>query len=255
MAIIKLSVVIITFNEEINIRRCLESVRDVADEILVVDSFSKDKTEEICRSFNVRFVQNEFKGYVEQKNFALELSANDYVLSLDADEALSPELKENIIKIKSDWKANSYSMSRLTNYCGKWIRHGSWYPDRKIRLIKKGTGKWGGENPHDAFIPENRSFISVLKGDILHYSYYSIEGHIAQANKFSTIGAQSAFDKGRKSNIAMLIYKPFYKFVRDYIFKLGFLDGYSGFLIARISAHATFLKYAKLIGLQKKSNL
>jgi glycosyltransferase involved in cell wall biosynthesis len=252
MSTIKLSVVIITYNEEKNIARCLESVKNIADEILVIDSFSTDATEQICKSFAVRFISNEFKGHVEQKNFALENTSFEHVLSLDADEALSPELFESIQGLKNDWKCDAYEMNRMTNYCGTWIRHGSWYPDRKFRLIVKGKGKWAGENPHDAYVPDAGASLGRIKGDLLHFSYYNTEGHIAQVNKFTTIGSLSAFKAGRRANILMLLYKPFYKFVRDYFLKLGFLDGYAGFIIARISAHATFLKYVKMIELQKK---
>ncbi|TAH40325.1 MAG: glycosyltransferase family 2 protein [Bacteroidetes bacterium] len=252
MSKIKLSITIITFNEERNIARCLDSVKDIADEIVVVDSFSSDRTEEICKRYNVRFIRNAFVGHIEQKNFALDQVSFKHVLSLDADEALSPELLRSIEVLKENWNDEAYSISRLTNYCGKWVRHGSWYPDRKVRLFIKGKGKWAGENPHDAYIPDENSIIRKLKGDLLHYSYYSTEGHIAQVNKFTSVGAQSAFKAGQKANSFMLLYKPFYKFIRDYFFKLGFMDGYAGFVIARISAHATFLKYVKLIELQKK---
>lgn len=253
MSMNKLSVVIITYNEERNIGRCLDSVKDVADEIVVVDSFSTDRTEEICRSYKVRFLQNAFEGHIEQKNFALAQSAFDHVLSLDADEALTPELVQSVQRVKDQWVYDAYSLNRLTNYCGKWIRHGGWYPDWKLRLIIKGKGKWSGENPHDAYLPDHPASVGRLKGDLLHYSYYSTEGHIAQVNKFTTVGALSAYSAGRRANIFMLIYKPAFKFIRDYFFKLGFLDGYEGFIIAGISSHATFLKYVKLIELQKKN--
>jgi glycosyltransferase involved in cell wall biosynthesis len=250
---IKLSVIIITYNEERNISRCLESVKALADEIIVVDSFSTDRTEELCKAYGVKFIQNAFIGHVEQKNFALSRASFDYILSLDADEALSPELIESIKAVKNKWEKDAYSMNRLTNYCGTWIRHGSWYPDRKYRLFRKGKGIWKGENPHDALIPDSSSSLAFLRGDILHYSYYSTEGHIKQVNKFTTVGAQSAFRSGKRANTLMLLYKPVFKFLRDYIFKLGFLDGYSGFIIAVISSHATFLKYVKLMELQKNA--
>ncbi len=253
MQSIKLSVVIITFNEERNIERCLSSLKDIADEMVVVDSYSTDRTEEICRDYGVKFIKNKFQGHIEQKNFALQHASFRHVLSIDADEALSPELLQSIAALKKNWKFNAYAVNRLTNYCGKWIRHGSWYPDRKVRLFVNGTGKWGGENPHDQFLPDVPSSTGKLKGDLLHYSYYSIEGHIDQVNKFTTVGALSALRAGRRANRLMLLYKPFYKFIRDYFFMFGFLDGYSGFIIARISSHATFLKYAKLMELQKNS--
>ena len=251
MSKIQLSVTVITFNEERNIARCLDSVKDVADEIVIVDSFSTDRTEEICKRYDVRFIKNAFTGHIEQKNFALDQVSFKHVLALDADEALSPELLNSIKALKENWKEDAYRVNRLTNYCGKWIRHGSWYPDRKVRIFIKGKGKWAGENPHDAYMPDADTITGKLRGDILHYSYYSTEGHISQVNKFTSVGAQSAFKKGQRANIAMLLYKPLYKFIRDYIFKLGFLDGYAGFIIARISAHATFLKYVKLMELQR----
>jgi len=250
---IKLSVVIITYNEERNIDRCLSSLKDVADEIVVVDSFSTDMTETICRRYGVKFMKNRFEGHIEQKNFALKHASFRHILSVDADEAISPELARSIADLKKNWSRDAYAVNRLTNYCGKWIRHGSWYPDRKIRLFVNGTGKWGGENPHDQYMPGDQASTGKLNGDLLHYSYYSIEGHIDQVNKFTTVGALSALKAGRRANRFMLIYKPCFKFIRDYFFKLGFLDGYAGFIIARISTHATFLKYAKLLELQKNT--
>lgn len=249
---VKLSVVIITFNEERNIARCLASVKGVADEIVVVDSFSTDRTAEICASFGVRFLQHPFTGYIEQKNYALGCAAFDHILSMDADEALSPELEKSILDVKSSWTHEAFTMNRLTNYCGQFIRHGGWYPDRKIRLFKKGKGKWAGENPHDRYVPENPQNTQFLKGDLLHYSYYSIEEHIAQVNKFSSIGARSALAAGKRGSLVAIIFKPFYRFIRDYFLLAGFLDGYKGFLVAVISAHATFLKYTKLRVLQNE---
>ena len=251
---IRLSVVIITFNEERNIERCIRSVQEVADEVIVVDSFSTDQTESICKKYGVRFIRHPFEGHIEQKNFAISQASFQHILSLDADEALSEKLKASILNLKQNWKQGAYNMNRLTNYCGKWIKHGGWYPDRKIRLFEKGKGKWGGQNPHDKFLPDNPQQVGFVEGDLLHYSYYSIEGHIMQINKFTEIGAQSAHRAGIHSNILKLIFNPAFKFVRDYFLKLGFLDGYYGYVISRISAHATFLKYAKLRELDKKSS-
>ena len=248
----QLSVVIITFNEEQNIGRCIASVQEIADEVIVVDSFSTDATESICNKHGVHFIQNKFEGYIEQKNFAATHTSFNHILSLDADEELSKELSASIRLVKETWMHESYSMNRLSNYCGKWIRHGSWYPDRKIRLFEKGKGNWGGMNPHDKFIPSNENDTGFLKGDIHHYSYYSVEGHVEQANKFSTIGAKSAYDSGKRSNILKIILKPRFKFLRDFILRAGFLDGYYGLVISRISAHETFLKYVKLRELEKQ---
>ncbi|HRH65234.1 MAG TPA: glycosyltransferase family 2 protein [Bacteroidia bacterium] len=248
---VQLSVVIITFNEERNLARCLESLAGIADEIVVIDSFSTDGTAEISRKYGAKFIQHAFEGYIGQKNFALTQARFAHILSLDADEALSGTLKESILKVKINWTHDAYEMNRLTNYCGHWIRHGAWYPDRKIRLFVKDKGRWGGTNPHDRYVPVNPSNVARIPGDILHYSYYSIEGHINQGNKFSEIGARAAFLEGKRASFLTLVWRPAFRFIRDFIFLGGFLDGYYGYLIARITAQVTFLKYAKLRELQK----
>ncbi len=242
---IKLSVVIITFNEEKNIQRCLSSVKDVADEIVVVDSFSTDQTKEICVKNNVNFIEKTWEGYSESKNFANSQAIHNWILSLDADEALSPELIMAIIDFKKQSTPMVGSFNRLTNYCGSWIRHGGWYPDSKIRIFDKSITKWVGE------IHEKLEFsapvnILHLKGDCLHYSYYSIEQHYAQAEKFTTIASNDLYLSGKKVGVIKIYLSPIVKFIKDYIFKLGFLDGSAGFTIARISAYATYLKYSKL---------
>jgi glycosyltransferase involved in cell wall biosynthesis len=247
----KLSVVLITFNEEKNIARCLESVISIADEVLVVDSFSTDETEEICKGYPVRFVTNTFEGHIQQKNYAASIAAYDFILSLDADEALSEELLGEVKKVKEKLTADGYYFNRLNNYCGKWIRHCGWYPDQKLRLWDRRKGKWGGENPHDRFELKPGSKIEYLKGDLLHYSYSSIQDHIAQANKFSSIGASSAILKGRKSNLLKVVLFPFWRFLKNYFIRLGFLDGYYGLVVCLIISHENFLKYAKMIELQK----
>ena len=242
-----ISVVIITFNEERNISRCLESLKDVADEIVVVDSFSKDKTEAICKEFNVHFVQHAFEGHIEQKNWSITQAKYPHILSLDADEALDETLKKSILEVKNEWKFDGYTLNRLTNYCGKWIHHCGWYPDTKLRLWDSRLGTWGGDNPHDKFvINSNDAEIAHLKGDILHYSYYSLEDHYKQVAYFTDVLAKAQFKKGKKAPLFILLFSPIVKFVKDYFIKLGFLDGRVGFRICRISAFATFTKYKKL---------
>ncbi len=238
----KISAVIITFNEEKKLGRCLESLGDLSNEILIVDSFSTDKTKEIALSFNARFIQHPFEGYIEQKNYALSLAKNDWVLSLDADEALSPELLRSIKE--NDFKFEAYTMNRLTNYAGKWIFHCGWYPDKKLRLFKKSKANWGGVNPHDKIITDVP--IKHLKGDILHYSYDSVADHINQTNRFTTIAAKAAFEQGKRSNIFKIVTRPMFQFFRDYFLKLGFLDGISGFCVCSINALSAFLKYYKI---------
>ncbi len=252
---VKLSVVIITLNEEKNIFRCLDSVSDFADEILVVDSFSTDKTKEICKKHGVVFIEHRFEGHIEQKNYAIDQASNDFVLSLDADEVVSDKLKASIIEAKNNNSADGYYFNRLTNYCGRFIKHSGWYPDQKLRLWNRKKGRFAGINPHDKCELAPGSTLKFLPGDLLHYSYHSISEHVAQYNKFTDIGAREAFKNGKKSNLLIAFYKSFWKFIRDYFFKLGFLDGYYGFIICRLSANATFLKYIKIRELNKKNHL
>jgi len=254
---IQLSVVIITFNEERNIGRCLDAIREIADDIVVVDSFSTDKTEMICREKGARFVQHKFDGHIEQKNWAITQAKFPHILSLDADEAPDEELKKEILKVKlsRDFgrKFDGYEMNRLTNYCGKWIRHSGWYPDTKLRLWDSRKGKWGGINPHDKYELTDASAKTFhLKGNILHYSYYTIEEHYKQAEKFSSIAANALFQKGKSANGLLAVIKACSKFIRNYFIKAGILDGKYGFIICRITAWETFQKYSKLSKLSKQ---
>jgi glycosyltransferase involved in cell wall biosynthesis len=248
---IKLSVAIITFNEEKRIARCLESVLALADEIIVIDSYSTDKTEEICRKYPVTFIKNVFAGHVEQKNFALTKASFDYVLSLDADEVLSNELQQEITKIKQNPLAKAYSFNRLTNYNGHWVRFCGWYPDEKVRVINKNFARWGGVNPHDIIILDAGIVSKKINGDLLHYSYDSISSHIEQTNKFTTIAANAAFLKGIRSSWFKIISRPILKFLRDYFYKLGFRDGKYGLIICVINGLSAFLKYSKIKELQE----
>ena len=248
----KLSVAIITLNEERNIGRCLDSVRGLADEIVVIDSFSTDKTEEICNSYSARFETHPFGGYIQQKQYALDSCAYDYVLMLDADEAISETLYKSITAEKEkDFPEMSYDMNRLTNYCGQWIYHCGWYPDKKLRLFDKTKAFIGGQNPHDRVIPLSDSHrIKHIKGDLLHYSYYSIEEHYKQADRFATIAAKALAEKGKKSSVIYAGIKAIAKFVRNYIIKAGFLDGLNGYIICKISAKETWWKYYRVIEIQ-----
>lgn len=241
-----LSVVIITFNEERNIARCLESVKDLADEILVVDSFSTDGTEEICAGYHVKFVKHTFAGHIEQKNYAAGLATYDWVISLDADEALTPELKDSIAKALENPQFKAYKMNRLTFYCGQWIRHCGWHPDSKARLWNRHSGMWGGTNPHDRWELHNRDQqYGKLKGDLLHYSYYTISDHLKQIEYFTEIAAIAEAAAGKSPSIPKVVLGPAIKFIKSFFFQLGFLDGYYGFVICRLSAMASLIKYVK----------
>jgi len=242
----KISAVIITFNEEKNIEKCLQSLIEIADEIIVLDSFSTDKTEEICNKYKVRFEKHFFDGHIEQKNRVIELASNNYVLSLDADEVISDELKISILNVKQNLEFDAYFFNRQNFFNSKKIKHGGWYPDKKIRLWNKEKGKWGGENPHDTVILQQNSSKKFLTGDLLHYSFRNINQHINQINNFSEIKAKSAFNKNKKPSYFKIYFKPFFKFVKIYFFKFGFLDGFYGLVIAVNSAHSEFLRQVKL---------
>lgn len=249
-----LSVVIISFNEEHNIARCLQSVKDIADEILVVDSFSTDNTRQICESFGARVIEHAFEGHIAQKNFARLQAAFPHQLSLDADEALSEMLSESIREAKNRWNHDGYAMNRLTNYCGKWIKHCGWYPDTKLRLYDSRKGSWGGDDPHDKIIMQPGTSTGFLEGDILHYSYYTLDDHYRQVHYFTDILSKSQFLRGKKAGLPVMVLSPVVKFLRDYFLHLGFLDGREGFTICRISAWATYLKYRKIRKLMMASN-
>lgn len=250
---VKLSAVVITFNEEENISRCLKSLQKIADEVVVVDSFSTDRTEAICKEFGCVFIQNKFEGHIQQKNFALQQASHDQVLSLDADEELSEELIHSILTVKDNWQFQAYDFNRLSSYCGKFFRHGSWYPDRKIRLFDRRIGKWGGTNPHDKIILSKKGQ-KHLKGDLLHYTYRSVAEHIQQINYFSGIAAKEAYSAGKRFSLIKLLFKPTWRFFRDYFLKHGFLGGYTGLTICYLTAVETYLKIIKLWELEKSNN-
>jgi hypothetical protein len=173
-------------------------------------------------------------------------------LSIDADEALSDELKESIAK-RDLSKQTVYSVNRLNYFCGQWIKHCGWYPDIKVRMFHKNAGKWAGKNPHDKFEAKENVAIQHLQGDLLHYTFYTLEEHSQQIDKFSGIAAQAYFEKGIRSTALNLLFSPIFKFIRNYVVKLGFLDGYYGWLICIRSARATYLKYDKLSSIQENS--
>jgi len=241
-----LSVVIITFNEERNIGRCLESVKTVADEVVVLDSFSTDATRAICEMHEVRFVQHTFDGHIQQKNRVMALATHDLVLSLDADEALTPELAQSVFDFKTEPDGKAGEMNRLTNYCGRWVRWSGWYPDKKSRLWNRNDGKWGGVNPHDKVILNDGVTIKHLKGDLLHYSYYSAEDHYKQIEFFSRIAARELFERGKRVSDTVILLKVVAQWCKSFLLKMGFVDGKTGWLIASRSAFATKRKYSLL---------
>ena len=241
----RISAVVITFNEERNIERCLSSLQNVVDEIIVVDSFSSDRTEEICKSFNVKFYKRKWDDYSSAKNFGNKKATYDWILSLDADEALSDELKKNILEIKNKSEIGNYKFNRMTNYCGQWIKHGAWYPDVKLRIFDRRKIKWTGLI-HETLTGKDLKNAGLLNGICYHYSYYNSQQHILQAQHYTDIVARELFNKAAKPIAVKTFISPVVKFIRDYFMRLGILDGATGFTIAWISAKATYWKYKKL---------
>jgi len=250
---VSISVTIITLNEEKKVERCLQSVQGIADEIVVVDSMSTDATEAICARYGARFIRNPFPGYVAQKNFALNQATYNHILSLDADEALSDQLQRSIREVKNNWgDCDGYAFNRLNNYCGKWIRHCGWYPDRKIRLWDRTKGEWNGTDPHDIVYIDRRR-VRGLKGDLLHYAYLTVDEHLRQMYKFGEIAARAKFAKEKKPVfIVHVILNPLFKFVKKYFLQLGFLDGYYGFVFCAAASSLNFFKYLRLYEYHRK---
>lgn len=242
---VKISAIIITQNEERNIGRCLDSLRSVVDEIVVIDSYSNDRTCDIALEKGARVVKHPFKSHIDQKNYAVTQASNDIVLSLDADEYLSEELTKSILEVKESWPFEAYRMNRLSNYGGKWIRHGNWYPDQKIRLWNRRKGLWGGENPHDKVVLKKGIKVMHLKGDLLHRAYVDSSETLSKVQRYSEIFAQE--NAGRKSSSTLLIIiHASFAFFKSFILKRGFLDGFEGLMVAMAVSNHVFYKYAKL---------
>lgn len=250
----KISATIITLNEERNIRRCIQSLKRVADEIIVLDSLSTDKTKEICIEEGVSFVEREWKGYSESKNYLNSLAQFDYILSIDADEALDEELEESILKIKSQEKPQVYSVNRLTNYCGTWIKHSGWYPDIKVRLFPKEGSIWEGAYVHEELSYPKELEVVQLEGHLHHFSYYDFVDHRSRADKYSKLTAAKMNAAGKEASWLKPYISALGRFVSMYFIKLGFLDGYMGFKIAQISAQSNVFKYQELRRLNKQND-
>lgn len=242
---IKLSVVIITYNEENNIGRCIDSVTAIADEIVVVDSFSTDSTKKICIKKGVRFIEHRFEGHIQQKNFALMQCKYDHVLSLDADEYLSPELTASIFFAKKVWPAEAYEMNRLSSYGGRWMKLSAWYPDRKLRLWNRTLGEWGGDNPHDKVILKKKVSVMHLKGDLMHEAYDNASEFLTKVQAYSDIFAREKRFVIRSSSFK-IFYKTVYTFFFNFFVKLGIFGGYEGAIISMSNTNYTFYKYSKL---------
>lgn len=241
-----ITAVIIAKDEEKNLARCLASLLGVADEVIVADSGSKDRTAEIAAAAGARVVQLKWRGYSETKNEANALASHPYILSLDADEALSEELRQSLLAAKEKLNG-AYSMNRRNHYCGKWIRRCGWYPDRKVRLFPAQQAQWKGEWVHEDLVLNEGLSPTHLQGDLLHYSYDSIDAHIGRVNKYSSLAADEILAKNKKGLLLRCLFAPGWKFFKSYFLQLGFLDRFYGFVICAVMAGEVFLKYAKAI--------
>jgi glycosyltransferase involved in cell wall biosynthesis len=237
---------IICFNEEHNIRRCLESVT-WTDEIVIMDSYSTDNTLTICKEYDARIYQHEWLGYIGQKTLIQEKAASEWIFFVDADEEVSAELREEVQRQFSSGEYrrwSGYEFPRLVRFLGKWIRHGDWHPDIKLRLFRKEQGRCTGIEPHDRVAVDGP--VRRLHAPLYHYTYRNIHEQMESLNKFSTISAQELFKRKRQASPSDLLLRPMYRFFKCFILKRGIADGFHGFLIAMASSYGTFTKYVKL---------
>ena len=240
----KISACIISFNEEKKIEECLKSLLPVVDEIVVVDSLSTDRTLEIAGKYTDKIFKQEFLGHIEQKNLAVEKASYDWVLSLDCDERLSEQLQQSILAVKNNLDtADAYCMPRKTFYIYRWLNH-CWYPDVKTRLFNSNTSQWGGTNPHDHIVTRGSNIVR-LKGDIYHYSFDSISDHLQTIDKFTEIGADELIRKNKSFNVFSPLTHASWVFIKLYIIKRGFLDGFAGLTVSILSYMHVYIKYSK----------
>ncbi len=239
----KISAAIITLNEERNIARAIESLR-CCEEIVVVDSGSTDRTCDIAANLGARVVEHPFAGYASQKNHAASVCENDWVLSIDADEALSESLEAEIWQLKkSQPRHDSYTMPRMAQYLGRWILHSGWYPDRKVRLYDRRQAQWQGDFVHESV--KVQGTIGHLEGNLLHFTCDSLSEHLRTMDRYTTLAAEQIVEHKRPVGYRHLVADPLWTFFKTYVIQRGFLDGPEGLAIAYMAAHYTFLKYAK----------
>jgi glycosyltransferase involved in cell wall biosynthesis len=249
----KISAVIITFNEEKNIERCLQSL-DWADEIVIVDSCSTDHTVALCQKYTSRIIVHNWEGFVKQKIYATAQASNDWIFSIDADEEVSPQLKSDLLKIKQSISSTvAYRMPRKMFYLGKWIAHGSWYPDYKVRLFDRKHGRWVGLEVHEFWQADGRC--EKLPGEIFHYSYQNLTDHVHKINTLTTKAASEMLHKGKRATFWHILINPYLKFIKSYFIQAGLRDGFVGLIIALMGSYYVFLKYLKLWELQRKSTI
>lgn len=249
MSAAKLSACIIAFDEEDRIGECLESVA-FCDEILVVDSHSRDATREIAKAAGARVIERDWPGHVKQKEFAIREAAHDWVLCVDADERISAPLRAEIEALRARGFPDraGWRIPRLSSYFGRWMRRGGWYPDLQLRLFDRRRGRWAGRDPHDRveLEPGAAAAVGRLAGPLLHHPYRSLEDHLRTIDRYTTTMAEGLYREGRRTRFGDLGLRPIGRFLRFYVLRLGFLEGWRGLLQARLAAHYVHLKYAKL---------
>jgi glycosyltransferase involved in cell wall biosynthesis len=247
---IAVSVTVRTYNEESNIRECLESVA-WADEIIVVDSESSDATVEIAREYTDKVIVRPWAGHIATSQFATDQAKNLWVFSIDADERVSPALRDEILSLDLEHTPHdAFDMPRLHFFMQRWIKHSGWYPDRNIRLFRKDRCSWGGYAPHDKIqVPGS---LARLKHDLYHYIYRDLAHFASTKNSYSTLTAIDHNRTGRRATLVHFTLRPLYAFFHRYLVRLAFLDGLAGFVISVMEAHCVFMKYVKLYEIQQK---
>jgi glycosyltransferase involved in cell wall biosynthesis len=240
----RLSVTIITLNEEKNIRDCLESIK-WADEIIVVDSGSTDRTVDICKEYTDYVFFNPWPGMNEQKALAMQKATNQWVLNIDADERVTPELRKDILKVLEKPEFDGYRFPRKNFFLGRWMRHGGWYPDHVLRLFRKDSAYYGGINPHDRVIIKTGK-VGDIDAPLLHFTYNSFAQYISRQNSYSSSAALELFKRGKRVHPVMIPLRTLWKFIETFIVKRGFLDGSHGLIAAMGASYSTFQKYVKL---------
>ncbi|HEY5657802.1 MAG TPA: glycosyltransferase family 2 protein [Myxococcota bacterium] len=245
-----LSACIVTLDEEDRLGDCLASLR-WCDEILVVDSHSTDRTREIAAAAGARVIERDWPGHVAQKEYAVRQARHDWVLCIDADERVSPELEKEIAELRAAGFPDfaGWTLSRVSSYLGRWIRHGTWYPDLKLRLFDRRRGRWAGRDPHDRV--EVDGPVGRLRGELLHHPYRNLEEHLATIERYTAIMARELNESGRRARLRDLVLRPPARFFVYYVLRGGWLDGWRGLLMAYLAAHYVRLKYAKLWVLQR----
>jgi glycosyltransferase involved in cell wall biosynthesis len=251
-----ISAFVICFNEEDQIADCLESLR-FCDEIVCVDSYSTDRTVEICKEWGARVVQRKWGGYREQKDFGLNQATHEWVLNIDADERVSDGLRDSILQVLRDdylvaqgladpalRPADGYEFNRVVYYLGRWWRLGGWYPEYRLRFFRKSKTKWGGVDPHEKpiVLGKNRR----LEGELYHFTYDNLEEQLRKLNTFSTIAAEEDYKRGKRSNVAKIFLSPVHRMLKFYLLKKGYREGVAGVIVAFVEGYYTFMKYAKL---------